>query len=86
MNQTAFWCLLVLFLFYNAAFGGRKIVSYDNDNQLNQFEKVNDDSELLLDAGKVLKRDKRYLLWTNGGISKVIQITFEVCKIRFELI
>lgn len=72
MNQTAYWCLFVLFMFYNIVFGGRRIFSYDNENQLNQFEKTNDDDEFLMDTGKVLKRDKRYLLWTNGGISKVI--------------
>lgn len=82
MNQTAFWCVFVLFLFYNAAFGGRSIVSHDDVNQLNQFEKTNGDGEFLLDTGKILKRDKRYLLWTNGGISKVCR-TIPSIKILF---
>lgn len=29
------------------------------------------DNQMVFDSTKILKRDKRYLLWTGGGISKV---------------
>lgn len=29
------------------------------------------DNQMTFDSTKILKRDKRYLLWTGGGISKV---------------
>lgn len=71
MNQIVLWCFFVLSL-YNAVFCGNTILMYGNGNELQHFENVNDKTEFLLDTEKVLKRNKRYLLWTNGGISKVI--------------
>lgn len=37
----------------------------------NDHSKSMSNDRIALDGGNVLKRDKRYLLWTGGGISKV---------------
>lgn len=73
MNRMEFLCLFVLYLFYNAVFCGRSALFHETENQAPDFGSANDgSSDFLLDTGKILKRDKRYLLFTNGGISKVI--------------
>lgn len=55
------------------AFCGRNALfslNDDEDHVHNDFN-TNDNRDSLFDAGKILKRDKRFLLWTGGGISKV---------------
>lgn len=43
-----------------------------DENQPNKMgHQKSVDSEFLLNADKLLHRNKRYLLFTNGGISKV---------------
>lgn len=75
MNKTVFWSVIILFLMYNAAFCGKSIFQHGNKLELNPMDNhINEESDFLLDTGKILKRDKRYLMWTNGGISKVIGI------------
>ncbi|XP_031636409.1 uncharacterized protein LOC116349213 isoform X2 [Contarinia nasturtii] len=74
MNRTMFWSLFSLFIvFYlKVVFCGKSsLLSIDNmENDLNAAINRNDGVDSLLDTGKVLKRDKRYLLWIGGGISK----------------
>lgn len=75
MNQPIFWCLFtILSLFtWNVVFCGKSVLFSLNEkeNRVNEYMNANDDNDFLLDTGKILKRDKRYLLWINGGISKV---------------
>ncbi|XP_031636408.1 uncharacterized protein LOC116349213 isoform X1 [Contarinia nasturtii] len=76
MNRTMFWSLFSLFIvFYlKVVFCGKSsLLSIDNmENDLNAAINRNDGVDSLLDTGKVLKRDKRYLLWIGGGISKIV--------------
>lgn len=75
MNQSVFWCLFtILALFtWNVVFCGKSALLSLNEkeNLVKEDINANGDNDFLLDTGKILKRDKRYLLWTNGGISKV---------------
>lgn len=75
MNQSIFWCLFtILSLFtWNVVFCGKSVLFplNEKENHVNEYMNANNDNDFLLDTGKILKRDKRYLLWINGGISKV---------------
>jgi len=75
------WLFFVLFLFFglNVVFGGKSALfsmNEVNNNFNDEFKNFNSidshDGDSLLDPGKILKRDKRYLLWTGGGVSKGI--------------
>lgn len=68
----------MIFSIYESAFCGRNILSHEFDaNQPNKLDsQKSDDNKFLVDAGKLLQRNKRYLLWTNGGIAKVTAIFF----------
>lgn len=78
MEMLGYWCLFT-FLFsmfvLNVVFCGNRFLSIDDtgNHHFNEFKHSNDGGfdDFLLDTGKILKRDKRYLLWTGGGISKV---------------
>lgn len=74
MRQAIFWHLLLIFAFYGSVFCGRSILMHEMEkNQPNEvaFEEIVD-SEFLLNAEKLVHRNKRFLLFTNGGISKVL--------------
>lgn len=75
MDRMGFWYLFMFFIvvYLNVVFCGKSsLLSIDNvENHLNEITNTNDGGDSLFDTGKVLKRDKRYLLWTGGGISKV---------------
>lgn len=43
---------------------------FPNDNEQNHRNSTTH-NQMAFDSTKILKRDKRYLLWTGGGISKV---------------
>lgn len=70
---AVFWYLLLIFQFHGPVICGRNILLHEMDrNQPNEiiYEK-SANSEFTLNAEKLLHRNKRYLLFTNGGISKV---------------
>lgn len=67
MHSTILLCISVYIGFIGFANGGNSVLlPMDNDNR-NQTS----DDRLVFNSDKILKRDKRYLLWTGGGISKV---------------
>lgn len=73
MDKTKL-CLLAFYILIqlNAIWCGRSALLLSNDDErLKRNEVSNDDGDFFIDTSKVLKRDKRYLLWTGGGISKV---------------
>lgn len=73
MKLTVMCQLLMAFLFSESVLCGRNILMHGmNENQLNEIGyQKSVDTEFSLDAEKLLHRNKRYLLFTNGGISKV---------------
>lgn len=74
MNKAEFWSFFAFFLFVlNVVFCGKSALFSLNDaeNHIHENFNANDNRDSLFDTGKILKRDKRYLLWTGGGISKV---------------
>lgn len=73
MKLTVMCQLLMAFLFSESVLCGRNILMHGmNENQLNEIGyQKSVDSEFALNAEKLLHRNKRYLLFTNGGISKV---------------
>lgn len=77
MNKVEILSLFGFLLMFtlNVVFCGRNALfslSDDNDNDhIHDDFNVYDNKDSLFDAGKILKRDKRFLLWTGGGISKV---------------
>lgn len=77
MNQTQYWYIFVEFSVFNAVFCAKSILIPDNENKIEYIRNAKDDDVFQLDSEHVLKRDKRYLLFTNGGISKVIRITLK---------
>lgn len=78
MKWTVFWHLIALFVFCASVFCGRNILMHEIDeNQSMDFGyQKNDEIKFRLNDEKLLHRDKRYLLWTNGGISKVHSQSF----------
>lgn len=78
MKWTYFGCLFLFCLFFalNVVFCGKSALFSLNqaNNRINEGFGVDDDHDSLLDVDKILKRNKRYLLFTGGGISKVISI------------
>lgn len=75
MNRLEFWCsftILALFAL-NVVFCGKStLLTLDEADRHPKKDTFADhDNDFLLDTGKILKRNKRYLLFTNGGISKV---------------
>lgn len=74
MKLAIFWHLLIIFPFFGTVFCGRNILKHEMDeNQPNKIGyQKSVDGEFLLNAEKLLHRNKRYLLFTNGGISKVL--------------
>lgn len=80
MERTHYGCLFLFCLFFalNVVFCGKSALFSLNEanNRLNDESSVqlHSDHDSLFDAGKILNRNKRYLLWTGGGISKVIFI------------
>lgn len=78
IKLVIFWHLLVLFQFFGSVFCGRNILMHEMDehqpNDIGQQKNV--DTEFSLNAEKLLDRKKRYLLWTNGGISKVSKVSY----------
>lgn len=75
MNRPEIWYFFTILSLFslNVAFCGKSTIVSLNEmgSNLNENINSNDENDFLLDTGKILKRDKRYLLWTNGGISKV---------------
>lgn len=85
MKLAMFWHLLLIFPFYGFVFCGRNILKYElNEEQPHEFTyQKSVATEFSLNAEKLLHRNKRYLLWTNGGISKVFN-NFFLC-VRYSI-
>lgn len=45
---------------------------------VNQIKNVTNGDSIVIDTGKILKRDKRFLLFSGGGISKVRIESFQL--------
>lgn len=75
MNQREFWAFFAISAGFvlNVAFCGKSsLFSIDGtEKYLKKNINTNDGFDSVLGTGKILKRDKRYLLFSGGGISKV---------------
>lgn len=73
MRRASLLHLLIIIVLHESVLCGQNILSnVFDENQPNEFDyQKSDDTEFLLNTDKLLQRNKRYLLWTNGGISKV---------------
>lgn len=76
MKRTTVLYLFVSILICHEIDRGKSFLSHDIEHQPIGFDQKNTNEEFQLNTETILKRDKRYLLFTNGGISKVIIYLF----------
>lgn len=79
-KRLLFALILIEIIGLNEIIGGKSALyspDHAKNNGANSKNGTGDDY-ITMDAGKILKRDKRYLLFTGGGISKVFKSFFRI--------